>query len=330
VLALSGLEQMRLFVERGGPRPPISHLTGLIPVEFGEGHSVFEMPVSPWLASATGVLQGGMLLVLADAPLGSSIHTKLPPATTYTTSEISMYFLRPITSFGGKVRATGKAIHVGRSLALSEVSIADDEGRVIAHGSSRCFVFPPIDPPPVLPEEWDPLPDAVEDPPDPYVREPLGESLPQEVWDSMSGLEILRAQMAGELPPPPISQLTGIHPVDVEEGSATFAMPASEWLNSPTGMVQGGATAMLADLCLASAVLTTLPRATAFAPLDIKTNFLRPVTADGKDLTAHAKVLHRGRSLAVAEAEVLNAQGKRVMLASGTSQILPGRNASLA
>jgi uncharacterized protein (TIGR00369 family) len=173
------------------------------------------------------------------------------------------------------------------------------------------------------------LPEDPDDPPDPYLREVEGEALPQDVWDSMSGLEILRAQMAGELPPPPLARLTGVHPLDAEEGEATFAMPATEWLNSPTGMVQGGATAMLADVGLASAVLTTLPRGTAFAPLDIKTNFLRPVAADGKDLTVRARVLHRGKSLAVAGAEVLNADGKTVMVASGTSQILPGRNASL-
>lgn len=328
ILAFSGLEQMEMFLELGGPRPPVSHLMGLTPTEFGDGRSVFEMPITPWLASASGVVQGGVLLVLADAPLGTAIHTKLPAAVTYTTSEISMYFLRPITELDGKVRAAAEAVQVGRSLALSQVSLTDDYGRLIAHGSSRCFVFPPIDPPPGPPEELSPWTDDYEEP-DPYLRPVEGEVLPQDVWDSMSGIEILRAQMAGELPPPPLSYLTGIRPVEADEGTATFTIAATEWLNSPTGMVQGGVTAMAADVGLASSVLTTLPRGTAFAPLDIKTNFLRPVTADGGDLVVKARVVHRGKSLAVAEAEVLNHRGKRVMLASGTSQILPGRTARL-
>jgi uncharacterized protein (TIGR00369 family) len=117
--------------------------------------------------------------------------------------------------------------------------------------------------------------------------------------------------------------------IEAEEGRTTLTMKASDWLNSPTGMVQGGATAMAADGALATAVLTTIPKSTAFAPLDIKTNFLRPVAGDGRDLTINARVQHRGRSLAVAEAEVVNADGKRVMLASGTSQILPDRPVSL-
>ena len=87
---------------------------------------------------------------------------------------------------------------------------------------------------------------------------------------------------------------------------------------------------MAADVGLASAVLTTLPSGVAFAPLDIKTNFLRPVSADGRDLTVRARVTHRGKSLAVAQAEVVNADEKLVMVASGTSQILPGRSVTLA
>lgn len=326
---LPGLQLLKLFLERGGPRPPISHLTGLRPVEYGEGRSLFEMPASPWLASSPGVVQGGSLLVLADAPLGSSIQTRLPAAVPYTTSEISMYFLRPIRPTGGPIRASGTAIHVGRSLALSEVSITDEAGRLVAHGSSRCFVFPPLEPAPDPPDEFGPLPEVPDDPPDPYLRPVEGAVLPQDVWDSMTGLEILRAQKAGEVPASPISQLTGMQIVEVKEGAATLTIRASEWLNSPTGMVQGGATAMAADAALSTAVLTTLPSSTALAPLDIKTNFLRPVTADGRDLVVKARVMHRGKSLAVAEAEVVNALGKRVMLASGTSQILPGRPASL-
>lgn len=331
-LGLSGLRQMEVFLERGGPRPPVAHLTGIRPVTFSEGSATFEMPVSPWLASSTGVVEGGVFLILADAPLGTAIHTKLPAAVTYTTSEISMYFLRPVDpNSGSTITASARAIQVGRSLALSEVSLTDEQGRLVAHGSSRCFVFPPIDPAPEAPDEFPPIVEPTYETPDPHLRPVDGaETLPQDVWDSMSGLDILRAQIAGELPHAPVAALTGMRVIEAEEGSATIAIRSSEWLCSPTTMVQGGATALSADVALASAVLTTLPKSTAFAPLDIKTNFLRPVTADGNDLIVKARVLHRGKSLAVAEAEVINARGKQVMLASGTSQILPGRPASLA
>ena len=142
-------------------------------------------------------------------------------------------------------------------------------------------------------------------------------------------MEIVRRQLAGELPAPPLHHLTGLRPLAAEEGAATAAMPSTEWLASPAGLLQGGAIAMLADFALLLAVQTTTAPGVAIAGLDLKANFLRPVLPDGRDLTARAEVVHRGRSIAIAGAEVTNAEGKRVLLATGSVMYLPGRPASL-
>ncbi len=78
-----------------------------------------------------------------------------------------------------------------------------------------------------------------------------------------------------------------------------------------------------------AAVLTTTEAGTAVAGLDLKVNFLRPGIADGRELVARAEVVHRGRTLAITRAEVSNADGKAVVLATGSSMYLPGRPASL-
>jgi uncharacterized protein (TIGR00369 family) len=106
-------------------------------------------------------------------------------------------------------------------------------------------------------------------------------------------------------------------------------MPATEWLNSPAGLLQGGAISMLADAAMLSAVLATAGAGTAIAGLDLKVNFLRPAPADGHDLTARATVEHPGRTLAISAARVENADGKPVALATGTAMYLPGGPASL-
>lgn len=106
-------------------------------------------------------------------------------------------------------------------------------------------------------------------------------------------------------------------------------MPATEWLASPTGLLQGGAVAMLADLAMLIAVETTRPAGTAIAGLDLKANFLRPVRPDGADLTARAEIVHAGRTIAITRARVENADGKPVLLATGSSIFLPDRPASL-
>ncbi len=106
-------------------------------------------------------------------------------------------------------------------------------------------------------------------------------------------------------------------------------MPASGWLASPTGFVEGGVTAFLADCALGGAVQTTVPAGTAIAPTDLSVQFLRPVPTDNAQITARASVVHRGRGFAAARAEVTNEQGKFVALAGASALILPGRRADL-
>ena len=86
---------------------------------------------------------------------------------------------------------------------------------------------------------------------------------------------------------------------------------------------------MLADFAMLIAVETTVPAGLAFAGLDLKANFLRPVSPDESELTARAEVVHAGRTIAITRATVANAEGKPVLLATGSSIYLPGRPASL-
>jgi uncharacterized protein (TIGR00369 family) len=318
LLGLSGLELMQSFQKRGGPRPPISHLMGMFPTLMEHGLSTFEMPASRWFLNPTGYVQGGVLAALADGPLGCAVHTSLPPATPYTTSELSMTFIRPVTEDSGMLTAEGRLIHGGKSMALSEVSVTDGSGRLVAHGTSRCFVFPPLDPAPDPPDGYPPYEAPEHDTPDPYLRPVEGDSLPPEIWQERSGRDVLEACISRELPAPPIYYLTGMRPVSAGDGTATFVMPATEWLNSPLARVQGGVIAWLADSALSCAVQTIVPAGTTYLTLDLKVNFLRPVQADGRDLTAHGKVVHRGRTLAIANAEVVNADGKPVAFGTGT------------
>jgi uncharacterized protein (TIGR00369 family) len=124
--------------------------------------------------------------------------------------------------------------------------------------------------------------------------------------------------------------LTGLRVTGAGEGEAEMVLPCSRWLSTALRTVQGGFIAMLAEATLASAAFSTIERGTAIAPLDLKVNFLRPVLPDGRELTARAEVVHRGRSLAISNCRVENADGKPVALAAGSSMYLPGRPANLA
>lgn len=328
VLALSGLERLQLWQRGLAPRPPLNRLTGAMPSRFGSGTADADMPATDWLLNSAGVIGGGVLAIPTDIAFGCAAQTEIGPAVTYTTAELSLTFLRPVHP-GGTIRASGQAIHVGRAVGLTEAFVLDDEDRLVAHGSSRLAIREIPDPPPP-PDDLQPV--SEEDPPtpDPYLRAVTAAPLPQEIWDELPGREVIARQIRGELPLPPICELAGLAPSEVGDGQATMVLPASIWLTSPAGTVQGGVTATLADASMMAAAATTAQAGTAIAGLDLKVNYLRPVFADGRDLVARADVLHRGRTLAIARAEVVNGEGKKVAIATGSAMYLPGRPASLA
>jgi uncharacterized protein (TIGR00369 family) len=330
---LSGLERMRAARDGRAPIPPIAYLLEFPFRELSKGAAGFEIPASPWFSNSAGLIPGGMLAVLADAPLGASIHTELSPGVAFTTAEISLTFLRPVRPDPeARISGSGHAIHVGRSIALSEAfMINEPSGDLVAHGTSRCSVFPPVDPIPDPPADMPLLeqPRPGGDPRHPLRRPLQGRQTDQEVFDRLSGLDFIRAQVAGELDPPPIHYLIGIRPTAAEDGKVTFALPCSPWLSTAFRSVQGGFTALLAEFALTGAVFTTAAPGEAIATLDLKVNLLRPVLPDMRELTAEAEVIHRGRSLAIASCRVTNADGKPVALATGSAMYLPGRPASL-
>jgi uncharacterized protein (TIGR00369 family) len=332
-LGLPGIERMGAGRRGLIPHSPMSYLTELELTEASRGHSTFSMPASPWFANPSGLISPGVLALIGDAALGSVVHSDVEAGQGMTTAELSMSFLRPVVpKEGAVVSGSGQLIHRGRSIGISEAFLFDDDDQLISHGTTRCSVFPPLDP---IPDPPDPKAPPLDDPPpgsepdDPLRRALEGEVLPQEEFTRRSGLEVLRAVIAEALPRPPIHHLTGLRMAEANEGEVVAVLPCSKWLSTSAGTIQGGFTAMLAESAMTSAAFSTAPPDTAVAALDFKVNYLRPVFPDGNDLTARARILHRGRTLVIAAAEITNAEGKQVALATGSSMYLPGRPANL-
>lgn len=319
LFGLGGLDLLRALIDGAAPRPPISHLVGMSLTEAGPGSATFEMPATDWLLSANGTISVGALAMLADGPLGCAVHSALPRATGYVTSEMSLRRLRPARP-GQTLIARGTLVHAGSPVALSGVKIVDAGGALLVDASSLCFVTPlPDATADAAPSPMRPEPPAT---PDPYERVALGAVVPPDAWKRMSGREVLEAQIEGDLPAPPLQLLTGLRPVAVGAGEATFALPCHEWLCSPLGTVEGGTIAMLADAAITGAIQAAAPAGAPVASVDVKVNFLRPVQPDGGELVAQGRVRHGGRTIAVAEAELVNADGRPVALATGSAMPL--------
>jgi uncharacterized protein (TIGR00369 family) len=135
----------------------------------------------------------------------------------------------------------------------------------------------------------------------------------------LDGLTALRAMIAGEIPPPPIALLLGFDLVEVQEGRVVFAVEPGEQHYNPIGMVHGGLAATLIDSATGCAVHTTLPAGIRYTTTDVQVRFVRPITRDTGRIECVGEVVHRGRTLATAEARVM--AGDR-LLAHGTASLL--------
>jgi uncharacterized protein (TIGR00369 family) len=147
----------------------------------------------------------------------------------------------------------------------------------------------------------------------------------REEMANLTGLEMLRAMVAGDLPSPPIGATMGFRLIEVEPGRAVFEGSAGPHLLNPLGGVHGGVALTLIDSAAGCAVHTELPAGIGYTTVETKVNFTRPVPADGSPIRCEGRVVSRGRQIATAEARLLSAEGK--LLAHGTTTliILPPR-----
>src|SRR5918997_5756208 len=132
----------------------------------------------------------------------------------------------------------------------------------------------------------------------------------------MTGLELLRAIAAGEVAGAPIAELLGFEPVEAEEGRVVFACVPGPQHYNPIGTVHGGLAATLLDSAMGCAVHSTLPAGAGYTTLEVKVNYVRPLTAETGEVRCEAEVIHVGGRTATAEGKVLDASGK--LYAHGT------------
>ncbi|MEU7848078.1 PaaI family thioesterase [Micromonospora parva] len=138
-----------------------------------------------------------------------------------------------------------------------------------------------------------------------------------------SGLDMLRAMIAGELAAPPVMHLLDMSRMEADEGRVVVELTPQEFHYNPLGSVHGGVLSTLLDTAAGCAVHTTLPAGVGYTSLDLNVKFLRPVTVDSGTLRCEGTVLQRGRRTALAEARVTDAAGRLTAHATSTCLLLP-------
>jgi uncharacterized protein (TIGR00369 family) len=129
-----------------------------------------------------------------------------------------------------------------------------------------------------------------------------------------------RARRDMNLKTPPVMTTLGLRLLSYGGGKATMTLKADKRFHNPMGTLHGGILTDLADACMGMATISTLEDGESFTTLELKMNFIRPVIEG--ELTAQGRVLHRGKTIALAECVIENKEGKDVARGMATQMVL--------
>jgi uncharacterized protein (TIGR00369 family) len=138
---LDGLSALRAMIAGELPPPPIATLLGFDLVEVDEGRVVFTAVPGPEHYNPIGMVHGGLAATLIDSAAGCAVHTTLPVGTGYTTTDVQVRFVRPITRDTGRIECIGEVVHRGRTLVTAEARVVAGE-RLLAHGTASLLILP--------------------------------------------------------------------------------------------------------------------------------------------------------------------------------------------
>lgn len=142
-----------------------------------------------------------------------------------------------------------------------------------------------------------------------------------EVIGRYDGLGFLRAMMDGELPFPPIMETLNFGLISCETGRVVFQGTPQFAHYNPIGSVHGGWFCAVLDSALGCAVQSTLPRGKGYTTLELKVNMIRALTEKTGPVRAEGRIIHSGGQTAVAEATLVDSNGKLYAAATTTCLI---------
>jgi uncharacterized protein (TIGR00369 family) len=138
-----------------------------------------------------------------------------------------------------------------------------------------------------------------------------------------TGLEYLHSILAGDFAFVPIGEHLGFRLGSVERGRVTIVGRPDARSFNLLSTVHGGWTAAVLDTAMALSCLSTLGADQSFTTLDIRINYLRPITAESGELRAEGGVIQGGRKVAYCEARLFDAAGKLLAHGTGSCLIVP-------
>jgi uncharacterized protein (TIGR00369 family) len=138
---MSGLEFVQGLVDGTLPLNTIAQTLGYDVSEVTSGRVVITAKPNGSHLNPAGTVHGGFSATLLDSCMGLAILSTLEKGLGQTTLEFKISLARPITPETGPIRAEGVVLSRGRRIGTAEGRITDQQGRLLAHGTTTCLIF---------------------------------------------------------------------------------------------------------------------------------------------------------------------------------------------
>jgi len=139
---MSGLEFVQGLATGALPLNTIAQTLGYDVVEAESGRVVITLVPTGAHLNPAGTMHGGLTATLLDSCMGLAIQSTLDKGVSQTSLEFKISLVRPITPETGPIKAEGKVLNCGRRIGTADGRVTDGNGRLLAHGTTTCLIFP--------------------------------------------------------------------------------------------------------------------------------------------------------------------------------------------
>ena len=138
---MSGLEFVQGLADGTLPLNTMAETVGYDVSEAAAGRVVVTAVPNAAHLNPAGTVHGGLAATMLDTCMGLASHSTLEKGLGSTTLEFKISLLRPITPETGLIKAEGLVLSCGRRVGTAEGRITDQQGRLLAHGTTTCLIF---------------------------------------------------------------------------------------------------------------------------------------------------------------------------------------------
>jgi uncharacterized protein (TIGR00369 family) len=138
---MSGLKFVQGLADGTLPLNTMAETLGYDVSEAANGRVVITAVPDATHLNPAGTVHGGLAATMLDSCMSLAIHSTLEKGVGSTTLEFKISLVRPITPETGPIKAEGVVLSCGRRVGTAEGRITDQQGRLLAHGTTTCLIF---------------------------------------------------------------------------------------------------------------------------------------------------------------------------------------------